>query len=483
MSDLSSAPRPVRVDARGWGWRHAGRIRWAIDGLDLAIEPGERVLLLGPSGSGKSTLLHALAGVLGGDDEGEQRGRLLIDGATASTARGRAGLVLQDPDSQVILARVGDDVAFGCENLGVPRDEIWRRVGEALDAVGLDLPLDAPDVGRSRAGRSSASRSPACSRCVRDSSCSTSRRRTSIPSGVAEVRDAVARVLDRTGATFVVVEHRVDVWVDLVDRVVVLGADGRLLADGAPGDVLERHRDALARRGRVGARRPPSARGAGGCRPPASGWTDPPRRASRHRPAAGCDRAHGTRRRAPREARPRCSPDRTARASRRSRSPSAACCRPSPAVSWHPPRSRRASRAEPIRWRSRELLTRIGTVFQEPEHQFVSSTVRSELEVGAACPRLAGGRDRDPGRRGARPGSGSTGSRRRTRSRCRAASSGGSRSPRARRPPWRRDPRRADVRAGPGDLARARATPARTRRRRRDAPLGHARRGVPRGAR
>src|SRR5690606_41514774 len=57
-------------------------------------------------------------------------------------ARGRAGLVLQDPDSQVILARVGDDVAFGCENLGVPREEIWRRVSHALDAVGLDVSLD-----------------------------------------------------------------------------------------------------------------------------------------------------------------------------------------------------------------------------------------------------------------------------------------------------------------------------------------------------
>ena len=53
-------------------------------------------------------------------------------------------MVLQDPDSQAILARVGDDVAFGCENLGVPREEIWPRVREALDAVGLDVPLDRP---------------------------------------------------------------------------------------------------------------------------------------------------------------------------------------------------------------------------------------------------------------------------------------------------------------------------------------------------
>ena len=64
-------PRPARVDARGWGWRHAGRAAWAVAGLDIRIEPGERVLLLGASGSGTSTLLHGLAGVLGGDEEGE----------------------------------------------------------------------------------------------------------------------------------------------------------------------------------------------------------------------------------------------------------------------------------------------------------------------------------------------------------------------------------------------------------------------------
>ena len=96
MVQPSSAP--VGVSAHGWGWRHAGRLRWAVSELDVRIEPGERVLLLGASGAGKSTLLQALAGILGGDDDGEQRGELLIDGRCRRLGdRGTAGAGRRHP--------------------------------------------------------------------------------------------------------------------------------------------------------------------------------------------------------------------------------------------------------------------------------------------------------------------------------------------------------------------------------------------------
>jgi len=369
---------PARVSANGWGWRHASRRAWALDDVTFAIEPGERVLLLGASGAGKSTLLHGLAGVLGGDDEGESHGELLVDGQPATAVRGRAGLVLQDPDSQVILARVGDDVAFGCENLGVPRDEIWQRVGAALDAVGLDVPLDRPTKALSGGQKQRLALAGALA--MRPGLLLLDEPTANLdPHGVAEVRDAVGRALDATGATFVVVEHRVDVWLPVVSRVIVLG-EGGVVADGSPHEVLGRRRAELAAAGVwvpgvPPAVPPPPAPREAGAAPLLTAQDLAVERVRGTVVASDVDLAvdAGT---ALAIVGPNGAGKSTLGLTLAGLLPAAG--------------GRLAASAglagglgpEPIRWRSRDLLTRIGTVFQDPEHQLLARTVREELEVG-----------------------------------------------------------------------------------------------------
>ena len=199
------------VTAHDWGWRHASRKDFALRHVDFDIKPGERVLLLGASGAGKSTLMSGLAGVLGGDDEGEQEGELLIDGVDARQARGRCGLVLQDPDSQTILERAGDDTAFGCENLSLPKDEIWNRARAALDIVGLDyMAFDRSTRGLSGGQRQRLALAGVLAMhpglLLLDEPTANLD-----PDGVKEVHDAVRHVLEQTHETLVVVEHHIDV--------------------------------------------------------------------------------------------------------------------------------------------------------------------------------------------------------------------------------------------------------------------------------
>lgn len=365
-----------RIRARGWGWQHAGRTAPAVAGLDLDVEPGERSLLLGPSGAGKSTLLAALAGVLGGHDEGDETGELAVDGVHPSRLRGTAGLVLQDPEANTILSRVGDDVAFGCENLAVPRDEIWRRVADALEAVGLDVALDRSTAALSGGQRQRLALAGVLA--MRPGLLLLDEPTANLdPAGVVEVRDAVARVAAETGATLVVVEHRVETWLPVVDRVVVLEPGGGAMADGAPDAVLGAHGAALADRGvwvpgapvdvPRPARRPRE-------RLLAAEALRSGRRAAVHAPVA-LELAAG-------EALVVTGPNGAGKSTLALTlagllPPVEGAVLASPAL-----RGPDLAEPAPIRWRPRQLATRIGTVLQQPEHQFVAARVHDEVAAG-----------------------------------------------------------------------------------------------------
>ena len=243
-----------------WGYRHASRHNFAVRGLNLTIQAGQRVLLLGASGIGKSTILSGAAGLIGNDvarkgnatlvedaDGGVSEGRVLVDGVSVRKARGRVGMVLQDPDAQAIFQRLGDNVAFGPENMNVPRGEIWDRVRESLEKVGLDgLQLHRATAHLS--GGQLQRLALAGALAMQPSVLLLDEPTANLdPDGTRQIVGAVRAVLDSTRATMVLVEHHAEPWIDMIDRVVVLGLDGESVANNETSRDETVHDDDIAR--------------------------------------------------------------------------------------------------------------------------------------------------------------------------------------------------------------------------------------------
>lgn len=401
----------VEVSARGWTWQHAERSSPALAGLDLSIAPGERVLLAGPSGAGKSTLLHGLAGVLH-DEEAQATGELLIGGRAPEEARGLAGLVQQDPESQVVLTRIGDDVAFAAENLAVPQAEIWERVTEALTAVGLDgLGPDQPTAQLS--GGQKQRLALAGVLAMRPGLLLLDEPTANLdPAGVARIRDAVVSVANATGATVIVVEHRLEIWADHVDTLMILEPGGGLRRR-APASAV--HEDTDLREELAGMGLWVPGQDPLNELPPWDGRASDP---SYGAPPLLTAESLGVSRASPRgswRGAPGAPPtlsglDLTLHigaalgvTGRNGAGKSTLLLTLAGLLPAHAGRIAASERLRgraisgnsplpesPFEWRSADLIARIGMVFQEPEHQFVRPTVRQELALGAVEARRPG---------------------------------------------------------------------------------------------
>lgn len=264
-SDNASNASNAELCFENWGYRHASRRAFAVRGLDLTIKAGQRVLLLGASGIGKSTILSGAAGLIGNDfvaknsaksqqttlvedaDGGVSEGCVLVDGVPVRRARGRVGLVLQDPDAQAIFQRLGDNVAFGPENMNVPRSEIWDRVRKSLKEVGLDglqLHRSTSHLSGGQMQRLALAGALAMQPSVLLLDEPTA---NLDPDGTQQIVGAVRAVLDSTHATMVLVEHHAEPWIDMIDRVVVLGLENDEAANGKAANNETVHDDDIAR--------------------------------------------------------------------------------------------------------------------------------------------------------------------------------------------------------------------------------------------
>jgi energy-coupling factor transport system ATP-binding protein len=212
----------LRGDVRvaGLTWRPLGRLQPTLVDVDLAVSPGERVLLVGPSGAGKSTLLLAIAGALGTTLAGELSG--------SAEVSGRLGLMLQNPADAIVAEHLGRDVAFGLENAALPRPEIWARVDAALSAV--LLPYRRGHFVTALSG-GELQRMVLAGVLALQPDVLLLDEPTSMldATSASAARDAILRAAGERA--MIVVEHRFEPWLEHVDRVVVMGADGRLVSD------------------------------------------------------------------------------------------------------------------------------------------------------------------------------------------------------------------------------------------------------------
>jgi energy-coupling factor transport system ATP-binding protein len=250
----SGAPlRPGAIRADGVSFRYAGRPVTALADVSFEVEPGECLLVVGPSGSGKSTLALAIAGLVPRELPGEWRGRLQVDGLDTTIASppdlaARVGLVFQDPESQLVMDRVEDDVAFGLENRGWAPAAMRTAVPRTLEAAGL------AGLGRRRSVTLSGGQqqrlalagvlAPAPGILVLDEPTANLD-----PDGAWTFAERLGRLRAARTATIVLVEHRAEIAWPLADRVLALGADGRPIDWGRPDEVLARSGDRLASAG------------------------------------------------------------------------------------------------------------------------------------------------------------------------------------------------------------------------------------------
>jgi energy-coupling factor transport system ATP-binding protein len=213
----------------------------ALRDLDLKIEPGQLVAIIGHNGSGKSTLVKLLTAVLYPTEGGITIDGVPVDHEHQWEVRRKVSVVFQDPDDQLVMNRVEDDVAFGPENLGLPRDEISERVESSLKALGLEQIRERliEDLSPGQKQRVAIAGALA----MRPHFLILDEPTSLLPVPVAMRMISTVRELDRDGNMGVLHITHSMYEATLFDRVVVMD-EGRVVLDGTPTEVF-RHVEEL----------------------------------------------------------------------------------------------------------------------------------------------------------------------------------------------------------------------------------------------
>jgi energy-coupling factor transporter ATP-binding protein EcfA2 len=206
----------------------------ALENINLKVQPGEVVLLAGPSGAGKTTLCSCLNGLVPHFHNGALKGKVLVKGRDTKRTRvgvlsSLVGLVFQDPESQLISPTVADEIAFGPENLAVPRDEIVRRVEEGLDVARLKG-FEEREPYNLSGGEQQACAIAAIFAMYPEIYVMDEPTSNLDPLGTQRVLSMIVKVAKERGKTLLIAEHKLEEILPLVDRVVVMDR-GRIVQD------------------------------------------------------------------------------------------------------------------------------------------------------------------------------------------------------------------------------------------------------------
>jgi len=229
------------LEIRDFSFKYPESDAPAVSHFQLKVAEGEIVILAGPSGCGKSTLLRAVNGLIPHMYLGEYSGSVVVGGSEVSSTPMRdlaqkVGYLFQNPENQIFMFSVERDVAFGLENLGTPRKVMRERVDEVMEQLGITH----------LAGRAPHELSDGQKQRVALAGVLAMRPRLVIldeptslldPMTASELVSLVAELRKSLGTTFIVVEHRLDLFVRVSDRIVVM-KEGKKVREGVPSVVL-----------------------------------------------------------------------------------------------------------------------------------------------------------------------------------------------------------------------------------------------------
>jgi energy-coupling factor transporter ATP-binding protein EcfA2 len=229
------------IDIKNLSVRYAGQREWALREIDLHIEPGEFVLITGPSGCGKSTLARCLTGLIPQAQAAQLQGEIRVNGldVTAypvSRLAAHAGLVFQNPATQLFNLYVGEEAGFGPRNLGLPLEEVEERVAFALEATGIehlrDRRIQSLSGGEQQRLAIASVLAMRPRLLVLDEPTSNLDWR-----GTEQVLNTLLHLNRSHGLTILVIEHRLHALAGLANRAILMH-EGRIVLDGRPDQVL-----------------------------------------------------------------------------------------------------------------------------------------------------------------------------------------------------------------------------------------------------